>query len=117
MAATKKNTTTIAAVRLTHAGQAEDEPHGNLAIRLPADVIGIDVDACDGKTGAPTIAEAEKRWGELPYSPRSTSRNGDYRSGIRLYRIPPGLELVDRIEFPELGIGDIEIIQHHHGYV
>jgi hypothetical protein len=97
---------------------AEEEPHGNLAIRLPADVIGIDVDAYDNKTGAATIAEAEKRWGKLPYSPRSTSRhNGDYLSGIRLYRIPPGVELLDRIEFPELGIGDIEICQHHHRYV
>jgi hypothetical protein len=96
---------------------AEEEPGGNLAIRLPADVIGIDVDAYDNKTGATTIAEAEKRWGRLPYSPRSTSRNGDRISGIRLYRIPAGVELRDRIEFPELGIGDVEICQRHHRYV
>jgi hypothetical protein len=96
---------------------AEEEPDGNIAIRLPADVIGIDVDAYDGKTGAATLAEAEKRWGRLPYSPRSTSRNGDHISGIRLYRIPAGVELVDRIEFPDLKIGDVEICQHHHRYV
>ncbi|MCV7090210.1 bifunctional DNA primase/polymerase [Mycobacterium interjectum] len=95
---------------------ATDEPHGNIAIRLPADVIGIDVDAYDGETGAETLAEAEKRWGKLPHSPRSTSRD-DGVSGIRLYRIPAGIELVSVLEFPELGIGDIEICQHHHRYV
>jgi len=95
---------------------AEEEPDGNLAIRLPVDVVGIDVDAYDGKTGAQTLAEAEKRWGKLPYSPRSTSRD-DGASGIRLYRIPPGVELVGVIDFPELGIGDIEICQRHHRYV
>ncbi len=95
---------------------AEEEPGGNLAIRLPVEVIGIDVDAYGGKTGAQTLAEAEKRWGKLPYSPRSTSRD-DGISGIRLYRIPPGVELVGVIEFPELGIGDIEICQRHHRYV
>jgi hypothetical protein len=96
---------------------ATEEPDGNLAIRLPDDVIGVDVDGYGDKTGAATLAEAEKRWGRLPYSPRSTSRNGDHYSGIRLYRVPAGSELMDRIEFPELGIGDVEIIQHHHRYV
>jgi hypothetical protein len=95
---------------------AEEEPDGNNAIRVDERTIGIDTDAYDNETGAATLAEAEKRWGKLPYSPRSTSRD-DGISGIRLYRIPPGVELLDRIEFPELGIGDIEIIQHHHRYV
>ena len=95
---------------------AEEEPGGNLAIRLPVDVIGIDVDAYGSKTGAQTLAEGEKRWGKLPYSPRSTSRD-DGISGIRLYRVPPGIELVGVIEFPELGVGDIEICQRHHRYV
>ncbi len=92
------------------------KPGHNLGLRLPPDVIGIDVDAYDGKTGAATLAEGEKRWGKLPEgNRRSTSRNGaDPISGIQLYRIPAGVQLVDRIEFPELGIGDIEIIQHHH---
>ena len=95
---------------------AEEEPDGNIAIPLYADVIGIDVDDYDGKNGAKTLAEAEKRWGKLPYSPRSTSRD-DGVSGIRLYRIPPGVELVDKIKFPELGLGGIEICQRHHRYV
>src|ERR1700754_433179 len=52
---------------------AEEEPGGNTAIRLPDGVIGIDVDNYGNKTGAATIAEAQKRGGRLPYSPTSTS--------------------------------------------
>jgi hypothetical protein len=95
---------------------AQEEPDGNTAIRLAVGYIGIDTDAYDGKTGAQTLAEAEKRWGPLPYSPRSTSRD-DGVSGIRLYRVPTGYEAVTVLGFPELGIGDIEICQHHHRYV
>ena len=95
---------------------AEEEPNGNNAIRLPAVMIGIDVDAYDGKTGAETLVEAERRWGRLPYSPRSSSRD-DGISGIRLYRIPAGLELEDKLGFPELGLGGVEIVQRHHRYV
>jgi hypothetical protein len=95
---------------------AEEEPDGNIAIRLPDGVIGIDVDAYNGKTGGQTLAEAEKRWGKLPPTYRSTSRD-DGISGIRLYRIPTGIELADRITFPDLGLGGIEIIQRHHRFV
>ncbi len=38
-------------------------------------------------------------------------------SGIRLFRIPEGLKLRDHIEFPERGLGGVDIIQHHHRYV
>jgi len=91
-------------------------PNGNLCLRMPPDIIGIDVDAYGAKTGALTITEAEKRWGPLPPTVRSTSRE-DGISGIRLYRIPPGTELVEGIEFAELGFGDIEICQRRHRYV
>ena len=95
---------------------ADDKPDGNLAIRLPRDVIGIDVDDYDGKTGAATLAEAQKRWGELPPSYRSSARS-DGVSGIRLYRIPEGAALAESIKFSELGLGGIEICQFHHRYV
>lgn len=94
---------------------------GNLCLRVPNNdqlaVVGVDVDAYGAKTGAEALAEAVKRWGPLPPGPRSTSRPGDFVSGIRLFRIPAGTILQDRINFPELGIGDIEICQHHHRYV
>ncbi|HWX99864.1 MAG TPA: AAA family ATPase, partial [Mycobacterium sp.] len=99
---------------------AEDEPNGNIAIRLPADMMGIDTDNYEknggDKNGGAAIAEAEKRWGKLPYSPRSTSRADDPISGIRLYRIPAGVKLVEKLKFPELGLGGVETIQHHHRY-
>jgi Bifunctional DNA primase/polymerase, N-terminal/AAA domain len=88
---------------------------GNLALRLPPDVIGIDVDCYNGKRGATTLDEAERRWGKLPYSPHSTARKDGSRT--RLYRIPEGVKLREAIEFKELGLGDIEVIQHHHRYV
>lgn len=94
---------------------AELYPDGNLCLRMPADVIGIDVDAYGAKTGAATLAEAERRWGALPPTTLTTSRD-DGVSGIRLYRIPAGVEVVEGIEFPELGIGDIETVQRHHRY-
>jgi hypothetical protein len=99
---------------------ADTDKHrnGNLAIVLPSNVIGIDVDHYGGKRGGDTIAEAETRWGKLPFSPRSTARHdGDCVSGIRLYRIPEGVRLRDRIEFPDLGLGGVEVVQHHHRYV
>ena len=79
-------------------------------------IVGIDIDAYGGKTGAETLAEAERRWGPLPPTYRVTSRD-DGVSGIRLYRVPAGTKLHGVLKFPELGIGDIDIIQRHHRYV
>jgi hypothetical protein len=87
---------------------------GNLAIRLPRTVIGIDVDNWGDKNGAATFAEAVNRWGKLPPTYYSTARSDG--SCIRLFRIPEG-EMVEHIGFPELGLGGIEICQHHHRYV
>jgi hypothetical protein len=89
---------------------------GNLGLRLPDGVIAIDVDAYGAKTGGKAFAEAVRRWGPLPPTVRSTSRENDFLSGMRMFRVPPGTRLRD-VEFPELGIGDIEIIQHHWRYV
>lgn len=93
-------------------------PDGNLALRMPEGVIGIDVDAYESKNGGATLAEAEKRWGKLPPTAMTSSRyeNGDRISGIRYFRVPAGTYLVGVIEFPELGLGNIEIIQRHHRY-
>lgn len=87
---------------------AELYPDGNIALRLPDGVIGIDIDHYGDKTGGDTIAEHKNRWGPLPAAPRTTSRT-DGISGIRLYRVPPGTRLVG--ELP-----DVEIIQPHHRY-
>lgn len=82
---------------------------GNVALRMPHHVLGIDVDAYDNKPGADTLANAEQRWGALPATWRTTSRD-DGASGIRLYRIPEGLAWPG-----EIGPGT-ELIQHRHRY-
>ncbi len=46
---------------------------GNVGLRLPECVLGIDVDAYAGKSGAATLAEAEARLGALPLTWRSTA--------------------------------------------
>jgi hypothetical protein len=70
-------------------------------------MIGIDVDHYGDKRGADHLAAVEKELGELPPAPYSTSR-GAGPSGIRLYRIPAGLE------FPGKPCDDVEFIQRHH---
>jgi hypothetical protein len=95
---------------------AREEPDGNIAQRLPETYIGIDVDHYGYKRGGDTLTEAEKRWGPLPPTYVSTSRP-DGISGIRIYRIPKGVNLNGNITFPDLGLGDIEIIQNHHRYM
>ncbi len=94
---------------------AEEEPGGNVALRLPDGFIGIDEDRWGGKTGQQTVEEAERRWGALPPSQKSTSRTCG--SGIRIYRVPPGTVFPGNLEFPELGLGGVEFLQRHHRYV
>lgn len=93
----------------------EDKPEGNLALHLPHNVIGLDVDAYGAKTGEATFIEALNRWGALPPTVRTTSRR-DGVSGIRLYRIPPEVQLRSEIKFPEQNVANIEIIQFSHRY-
>jgi hypothetical protein len=87
----------------------EDYATGNVALRLPENVIGIDIDAYPGKPGALTLANTEHAWGRLPATWRTTSRD-DGVSGIRLFTIPEGLEWPN-----EVGPG-IEIIRFAHRY-
>lgn len=83
----------------------------NIALRLPKDVVGIDVDMYDGKAGRATLAAAEERWGELPQTWMSTSR-GD-GSGIRLFRVPAGLAWESQVGGAKSGI---EVIRWDHRY-
>lgn len=85
-------------------------PNGNIALRLPDGVIGIDVDAYAGKVGANTLREFESKFGPLPPAWISTSRN-DGISGIRLYRVQPGVRFRG-----EVGPG-VEVVQTHHRYI
>ena len=83
-------------------------PGSNLALRMPPTVIGIDVDAYAGKSGAVTLRRAEEQVGPLPATWRSSAR--PWPSGIRFYRVPAGTRLRG-----QLGPG-VDIIQRHHRY-
>src|SRR5262249_26118481 len=95
-----------------------------IALRMPDNVIGIDVDHYDKtvttdagthtvqKRGADTLATYEARWGRLPRTWSSTARGSDQGPGpsrIMFFRVPPGRYTTK--------LGDaIEIIQRHHRY-
>lgn len=88
----------------------------NLALRLPGDVLGIDVDhytKADGtvKRGGDTLTAWQARLGDLPPTIRSTARGDDPVSGIRLYRVPAGRRWANT-----LGPG-VELVHHGHRYV
>ncbi|MDQ3485449.1 MAG: AAA family ATPase [Actinomycetota bacterium] len=80
---------------------------GNLAIRLPPDVIGLDVDVYHG--GGGTLDALEARLGPLPKTIWSTSGRDD-GSGIGLFRVPVGTVFVSALP-------GIELIQASHRYV
>ena len=82
---------------------------GNICLRLPDGIIGLDVDAYNGKQGWNTLRELETKLGSLPDTWRSTSRD-DGASGIRLYQTPTGLA------WPSQAGDGIDMIQNHHRY-
>src|SRR5699024_5175754 len=88
---------------------SETHAASNIALRMPPNVIGIDVDNYGDKDGATSLAIAEATYGELPPTWRSTSRD-DGVSGIRFYRVPEGLAWPGEVGH------SIEIIQRHHRY-
>lgn len=79
-----------------------------VALRLPGDVVGIDVDVYNG--GGASLAELEGELGALPPTVMSHNGRGD-GSGIRLYRVPRGSTF--RTD-PAAGI---DMVQYHHRYV
>jgi hypothetical protein len=88
-------------------------PTANIGIRLPWNVIGIDVDAYDDRQGGKTLAFLEKRLGPLPLTWRSTSRE-DGTSGIYLFSAPRSPQ---QVWVTDLGPGSgIEIAQFHHRF-
>jgi len=86
-------------------------PPGNVALRLPPGVIGVDVDAYGDKKGAETLQAAELEWGALPPTWVTTSKD-DGVSGIRLFRIPEGLKWPGQL--PQGG--GVELLRWDHRY-
>lgn len=84
-------------------------PMWNVALRLPDDVIGIDLDTYKAEA-ITTITKALGHCGRLPETWRSSSRD-DVLSGIYLYRVPEGIHWKS-----ELGPG-VETIRFGHRYM
>ena len=88
----------------------DNDTNANIALRMPPNVLGIDVDHYDGKPGAATLADCETRWGPLPPTWRVTSRD-DGISGIRFFQIPPGQDWPG-----QLPGGGVETVHTGHRY-
>lgn len=89
----------------------ESEPaDSNIGMRIPADYIGIDVDAY--KDEGKCLREREKDWGVLPDTYRCTARQ-DGKSGIRIFKLPVGSR---GLAWPGKAGETIEIIQYGHRY-
>ncbi|MBO0879944.1 MAG: bifunctional DNA primase/polymerase [Mycobacterium sp.] len=97
----------------------EHKANYGVALKMPDTVVGIDIDhyvkSGKRKRGGDTLAHAENLWGPLPDTYVSTART-DGVSGIRYFRVPAGTRLMSLLRFPELGLGDVEIIQWCHRY-
>ena len=94
--------------------------HGdhNVALRLPDDVLGLDVDVYGDKHGDQTVDYVAYQLGgdgagELPPTWTSTARGADQRSRIHLYRVPAGGRWRS-----DLGRGSsVEVIRRGHRWV
>jgi hypothetical protein len=80
--------------------------NGNIGVRMPVDVIGLDVDAYHG--GKQTLDDLKAKLGPLPFTRISHSNRGD-QSGIRFFRVPAGLLWVTSLP-------GMDIVQRTHRY-
>jgi AAA domain/Bifunctional DNA primase/polymerase, N-terminal len=93
------------------------EANHNIALRLPGDIVGIDVDAYDDKMGETSITAAEAELGPLPASYRSTSRAPFMPSGIRFYRLSGLVDLRGAEKRFVARFGDhVDILRRDHRY-
>lgn len=90
--------------------EEHESDDSNIGIRLPANIIGLDVDHYAGKQGADVLWAKEREWGQLPGTWSCSSRR-DGLSGIRLFTVPEGMRWPG-----ELGPG-VDIIQTRHRYM
>lgn len=91
----------------------------NLAWRMPAGLIGIDVDAYDRKRGDDTFAALTLEYGPLPATYRSSARPGDPVSGIRFFRVPETYTasgVLPATQPDGTVTADVEVVQHHHRF-
>jgi Bifunctional DNA primase/polymerase, N-terminal len=83
----------------------------NIGIRAPHNVVGIDVDHYDGKTGWDTLCQLEREICPLPSTYTSTARD-DGKSGIRWFRV----DTDEPLAWPTGPGKDIEFVHFGHRY-
>ena len=82
-------------------------PPGNIGLRMPVDVLGIDADVYRGGAKE-TMRRLVRKYGQLPTTMVSHNGRND-GSGIRFYRVPNGLRFMS-------GLPGVDFIQRHHRY-
>jgi len=90
------------------------EADRNIGLRLPAGVLGLDVDAYPGKRGGESLTALVAAHGPLPPTWITTART-DGVSGIRLFQVPTHID-GHEINWPGEAGKHIELIQHGHRY-
>jgi len=95
---------------------ATENRSGNIALRLPPGVVGIDVDAYKDEHHVAAWQEMTARCGPLPDAPWCSSRD-DGISGVRLFRVPEDWEGAGKLPEGGNGVSPGEVIQWHHRYV
>lgn len=85
-------------------------PDCNVALRLPPDVIGLDVDQYGDKLGWDHLIDATRTYGLPTLQPTWRSSARESPSGILFFRVPAGVRLKG-----EAAPG-VEIIQYHHRF-
>jgi hypothetical protein len=89
---------------------------GNIGLRLPPGVAGIDVDAYKDEEHVAAWEELFARYGPLPAAPWCSSRD-DGVSGVRLFAVPENWEAAGKLPEGSNGVSPGEVIQWHHRYV
>lgn len=90
-------------------GLADED--ANLAIRLPENVIALDIDQHDdNKDGARTFAQLEEDLGPLPTAPYSSRHGATSPTKHLFYRVPAGIKWKAKA-----GAG-VDVRQHSHSY-
>lgn len=91
------------------------ERYPNISLRMVG-TVGLDIDAYDGRPGAATLADLETKLGPLPPTWLSSAR--EMPSGIRIFRLPEGVELGKDAEAMVRTIGEaLDVIRFDHRYV
>lgn len=86
------------------------ERGGNVALRMPQNVIGLDVDSYGTKIGQKTIKELEARLGALPATWTSSRHENLDNGRTMLFRVPEGTKFVS-------GVKDVDVLQFGHRYL